>query len=544
MIDSIQKGTGNSRKLKSAIAGTTTWEQAREMLVNGTLPIDLGRINPDGWQTVGTPLNQNTLLWDKTAQRLRSMYPIFNYKFDVARNTWEYVAWPQLNGMHIWIDDTFVHDPEYEIAYCSAGNAQDVFERSGDNFEWKPFNFIYTGVSKANLFGVSIFNDGQNVFYTAGTGTECMLIDTEWSSIQWIITGNAPPDGIIGNDVWKWNNQVYYSEGGSVHLKHRGITSQDNTYWDAMSWGGQTAGLRGRYVWDDGTYVYCSVPLGVQIVLDPATNTWNNKVWTGLDASGLDGQYVWKSGNSVFYTKNGVTYELDYTTHSSWHVVTFNGYQITNGQNVWNFNGETYYSTPLDEAITVFDTVAKAIDKGTISIQQVQRLLDEHKENSTNPHHVTAGQINAATTAQLNYTDTNLTYHKNNKNNPHAVTRMQLDADPIAKGVTGGSASAYTLAGSNFNLQDGALIRFRLHVDSGATPTINVNGKGARALMEDAYTPMKAGIKAGTWVTAVYSSVLNFFVLTGSGSKTKTLNNDAFASLINSEVILQAIPQE
>lgn len=84
-----------------------------------------------------------------------------------------------------------------------------------------------------------------------------------------------------------------------------------------------------------------------------------------------------------------------------------------------------------------------------------------------------------------------------------------------ANGVTTGTASALVLAGPKFQLVDGALIRFRLHVDSGATPTINVNGTGAKALMATATTPME-GTKAGTWVTAVYSSTLGFFVLQGS----------------------------
>lgn len=87
-----------------------------------------------------------------------------------------------------------------------------------------------------------------------------------------------------------------------------------------------------------------------------------------------------------------------------------------------------------------------------------------------------------------------------------------------ANGVTTGINTAYVLAGPSFQLTDGALIRFRLHVDSGATPTINVNGTGEKALMATAEKPMKAGTKAGTWVTAVYSSALGFFVLQGSGS--------------------------
>lgn len=98
------------------------------------------------------------------------------------------------------------------------------------------------------------------------------------------------------------------------------------------------------------------------------------------------------------------------------------------------------------------------------------------------------------------------------------MNKQLWDEFLAASGVTAGSATAYTLAQQGFQLVDGALIRFRLHVDSGATPTINVNGTGAKKLMASATKPMKAGIKAGTWVTAVYSTTLGFFVLQGSGS--------------------------
>lgn len=98
------------------------------------------------------------------------------------------------------------------------------------------------------------------------------------------------------------------------------------------------------------------------------------------------------------------------------------------------------------------------------------------------------------------------------------VDKVAMDEVLAASGVTAGSATAYTLAQSNFVLFDGALIRFRLHVDSGATPTLNVNGTGAKKLMMDKYKPMRAGIAAGVWLTAVYSQTLDFFLLQGSGS--------------------------
>lgn len=62
MIDSVIAGTGNSRFLRTSISASTTWEDALTMLRAGTFPIDLAGINIDGFVTVGTPLNAETLL--------------------------------------------------------------------------------------------------------------------------------------------------------------------------------------------------------------------------------------------------------------------------------------------------------------------------------------------------------------------------------------------------------------------------------------------------------------------------------------------------
>ena len=108
-----------------------------------------------------------------------------------------------------------------------------------------------------------------------------------------------------------------------------------------------------------------------------------------------------------------------------------------------------------------------------------------------------------------------------------SVDKVLIDECLAASGITAGSSTAYTLSQPGFVLFDGALIRFKLHVDSGATPTINVNGTGAKKLMQDKYKPMKAGIAAGTWLTAVYSTTFGFFVLQGSSSQVSKYGNGA-----------------
>lgn len=70
MIDSVLKGTGNSRFLKSAVPAGISWADALAMLQAGTFPIDFNGINAEGFQQVGTPLNKANLLKDATAAQI------------------------------------------------------------------------------------------------------------------------------------------------------------------------------------------------------------------------------------------------------------------------------------------------------------------------------------------------------------------------------------------------------------------------------------------------------------------------------------------
>lgn len=106
------------------------------------------------------------------------------------------------------------------------------------------------------------------------------------------------------------------------------------------------------------------------------------------------------------------------------------------------------------------------------------------------------------------------------------VDKAAMDECLAASGTTAGSATAFTLTQPNFALFDGALVRIKLHVDSGATPTLNINGTGAKALMQSKIKPFKAGIPAGTWVTFVYSSDFGFFLQQGSSGSNLRFGNE------------------
>ena len=98
------------------------------------------------------------------------------------------------------------------------------------------------------------------------------------------------------------------------------------------------------------------------------------------------------------------------------------------------------------------------------------------------------------------------------------IDKMTLDELLAGSGVTSGTDTALLLSQPGFQLTDGATVRFRLHVRSGALPTLNVSGMGAISIRQQNGKPMKAGVAAGTWLTAIYSEALGNFILQGSGT--------------------------
>lgn len=72
MLDSVPKGEGNSRFLKSVddfMEKYPTYQDFAAALVAGTMPVDIG-LNADGWLVLGMALAKMNLLRDETATEL------------------------------------------------------------------------------------------------------------------------------------------------------------------------------------------------------------------------------------------------------------------------------------------------------------------------------------------------------------------------------------------------------------------------------------------------------------------------------------------
>ena len=102
------------------------------------------------------------------------------------------------------------------------------------------------------------------------------------------------------------------------------------------------------------------------------------------------------------------------------------------------------------------------------------------------------------------------------------LNKKLLDFAVAACGVTAGTATALTLDDEfgGFELVDGAKVNFRLHVASGLNPTLNVNGTGAKRIVDYSGMAIMSSVPAGVWLTAKYSAILDAYVLAeGAGMR-------------------------
>lgn len=163
MIDSVLKGTGNSRFLKSAVPAGTSWADALAMLQAGTFPIDFNGINTDGFQQVGTPLNKANLLKDATAAQIGlppSTTP--DGMFQALGNTGE---------LHVWrktVTTAQEIPAGYKLGDAESGTAFSVPNAGSKNYVTLQYGPSITvndagGVSLTSVTGSVQFQQYSNV---------------------------------------------------------------------------------------------------------------------------------------------------------------------------------------------------------------------------------------------------------------------------------------------------------------------------------------------------------------------------------------------
>lgn len=196
MIDSVLKGTGNSRFLKSAVPAGTSWADALAMLQAGTFPIDFNGINTEGFQQVGTPLNKANLLKDATAAQIGlppSTTP--DGMFQALGNTGE---------LHVWKKTVVTGTAKVELEPAVSGY---IVSNNGSNYN-QTIKYSSTIDEKGNLSGsittltVSYNTSNSDLFVLKGkyfeAGTTEISSNLKSPGGVWYIPNDASIQYITG----------------------------------------------------------------------------------------------------------------------------------------------------------------------------------------------------------------------------------------------------------------------------------------------------------------------------------------------------------
>lgn len=116
-------------------------------------------------------------------------------------------------------------------------------------------------------------------------------------------------------------------------------------------------------------------------------------------------------------------------------------------------------------------------------------------------------------------------------------TKAMWDEVLAASGATTGTGEAFLLAQTGFYLQDGAVIRLKLHTMPIGATTLNVASTGAHPIVTPNGRPIPA-YPAGTWVTVVFSADTGNFILQGEGGDGGTRYGNGVGQISTLELCL------
>lgn len=83
-------------------------------------------------------------------------------------------------------------------------------------------------------------------------------------------------------------------------------------------------------------------------------------------------------------------------------------------------------------------------------------------------------------------------------------------------GITTGTSLVYNYSAEGFNLADGSILHLKLHTANEKGATLNVNGTGAKPIIDTAGKPIIKGFAENSYVTLVYNGTN--YVVQGGGS--------------------------
>lgn len=125
MKNTVIKGDGTSRKLKAPSSLPESFSEWRTQLLAGNATLDIA-LNPDGCETIGTPLSKSNLLTDetKTVLGLTSDDPTINEALKLLGNAQPIIGTaPPTTSTVGSVGQQYIDKTNKRVWYCTAAEA-------------------------------------------------------------------------------------------------------------------------------------------------------------------------------------------------------------------------------------------------------------------------------------------------------------------------------------------------------------------------------------------------------------------------------------
>lgn len=320
------------------------------------------------------------------------------YRLDKTTNTWENLNWiydsktVSLYGMNVWSDGTSVYYSDLDKQYilntanltCTKKEWGELYPGLGtfvwsdgintyydsniSKNHWQLVNGVWQNHNWVGLDGThntdwaisadGIWTDGTDIYYSYysdNVSKQYKLFDknkSEWVEKVWLGTND-----LNGYNIWKYNDNIYYSEG-KLHYR----LDVKNSKWEPITWQGLN-NFSGQNIWSDGNNTYYSTynsttedsaqymlvdTTWVKIVWEyavPEPDTANNVTWSNIPDN-FDPINIWHIGDTTYYSKGTTHRIINEDTMSFDDYTEWKGVDSFSGEYIWESNNNIYY-TPI-----------------------------------------------------------------------------------------------------------------------------------------------------------------------------------------------------
>lgn len=198
MKNTVIKGDGTSRKLKAPSSLPESFSEWRTQLLAGNATLDIA-LNPDGCETVGTPLSKSNLLTDetKTVLGLTSDDPTINEALKLLGNAQPIIGTTPPTTSTVGVVGQEYIDTAAKLVYHCTGAAATGYTWISPDKELSDSIAAKQNASTA----VNTSNIGSQTVNKAKYATDTIAVGTPALRNQYFVSAEATPT-VNGQIAW------------------------------------------------------------------------------------------------------------------------------------------------------------------------------------------------------------------------------------------------------------------------------------------------------------------------------------------------------